>query len=90
MTKQDLIDAVSERAEITKKDTKLVIDAALEIIMESVASGESVTIPGFGAFERRFRQGRTAVRPGTTEKIDVPASHYPAFKAGKPFKEAVK
>lgn len=89
MNKTELITAVAEKAEITKKDAEKAVTAVLDTIVEQVAEGEEIRIVGFGTFERRERKERTGCDPRTNEKITIPASKVPAFKAGKAFKDAV-
>ena len=90
MNKSQLIDHVAEKADLNGKQAKEAVAAVLDGIQGSLADGETVTITGFGTFEVRERQARQGVKPGTTEKIDIPASKYPAFKPGKTFKDSVK
>ena len=66
------------------------MDAALGIVSEHLVEGDKVQLTGFGTFEVRERKERKGVQPGTTNPITIPASKYPAFKAGKALKEAVK
>ena len=61
----------------------------IDTIIEKVADGEEIRIVGFGTFERRERKERIGSDPRTNEKITIPASKVPAFKAGKAFKDAV-
>ncbi len=89
MNKTELINAVAEKAEISKKDAEKAVTAALDTIVEQVAEGNDIRIVGFGTFERRERKERTGCDPRTNEKITIPASKVPAFKAGKAFKDAV-
>ena len=89
MNKTQLIEAVAEKAEISKKDADKAVTAVLETIVGRVADGEDVRIVGFGTFERRERKERTGCDPRTNEKITIPASKVPAFKAGKAFKDSV-
>lgn len=90
MTKKDLIDAVAAKTEASKKDVGAIIDAALQEIVATVANGEAVQLMGFGTFEPRKRNEKNGINPKTQEKITVPATTVPAFKAGKAFKDAVK
>ena len=90
MNKTELINAVAEKAEISKKDAEKAVTAALDTIVEQVAEGNDIRIVGFGTFERRERKERTGCDPRTNEKITIPASKVPAFKAGKALKDAVK
>jgi DNA-binding protein HU-beta len=90
MTKSELIENVAATASLNKKQAGEAVNAVLNTIQDSLAKGESVTITGFGTFEVRERQAREGVRPGTTERIQIPASKYPAFKAGKTLKDSVR
>ncbi|GIV88005.1 HU family DNA-binding protein [Chloroflexus sp.] len=90
MQKTDFIKAVAERAKVSQKETKQIIDAALEVITEALARGEKVTLTGFGTFEVRSRQAREGVNPQTREKIHIPATKTPGFSASSTLKEAVK
>lgn len=89
MNKTDLIALVSEKAELSKKDAEKAVNAVIDTIIESVAEGQEIRIVGFGTFERHERGERVGCNPQTKEKITIPASKVPAFKAGKAFKDAV-
>jgi len=89
MTKTDLITAVAEKAEITKKDADAAITAFIDSVTEALKDGEKVQLVGFGSFEVRTRAAREGVNPQTQEKIKIAASKVPAFKAGKALKDAV-
>ncbi len=90
MNKTELINAVAEAADVSKKDTTAVINAAIEVITKAMAKEDKVQIIGFGTFETRKRAERTSINPRTKEKVKVPASKVPAFKAGQALKNAVK
>lgn len=90
VSKADLIDAVAEKSDLTKKDVKTVVDTMLETVSSHLKQGDKVQLTGFGTFEVRDRKARTGVKPGTTDKIDIPASKYPAFKPGKGLKDNVR
>jgi DNA-binding protein HU-beta len=90
MTKSELIAAVSGTATITKAQATEAVEATLNTIMTTVASGEPVTLPGFGTFEKRHRESRMGRNPQTGESQEIAASDVPAFKAGKKFKDIVK
>ncbi len=90
VSKAQLIDAIADQQEVSKKDVKAVVDGLFEHISTHLKQGDKVQITGFGAFEVRERQARTGVKPGTTEKVQIPASKSPAFKAGKSLKDSVK
>ncbi|PZA07176.1 MULTISPECIES: HU family DNA-binding protein [unclassified Meiothermus] len=89
-TKADLIDMIASSAGMKKKDAKTAVDHFLSHLQDALASGNKVQLTGFGTFEVRKRKARTGVKPGTTQKIKIPASSYPAFKPGKALKEKVK
>lgn len=89
MNKTDLVAAVAEKSDITKKDAEKTVSAVIDTIIEAVASGEKVQIVGFGTFEQRIRKERQGVDPRTHESITIPESKVPAFKPGKAFKDTV-
>ena len=89
MTKTELISAVSEKTEMTKKDSEKFISAFVEVVTETLEKGEKVQLVGFGTFEVRERAERTGVNPQTHKKITIAATMVPAFKAGASLKEAV-
>ncbi len=89
MNKSELINAVAEKAGITKKEAEVAVSSLLDVIIENVANGEEIRIVGFGTFERRERKERVGSDPRTGEKIQIAASKVPAFKPGKSFKDAV-
>ncbi|NEQ68540.1 MAG: HU family DNA-binding protein [Symploca sp. SIO1B1] len=89
MNKGELVDAVANKATVTKKQADAVLSAALETIMETVAEGDKVTLVGFGSFESRERKAREGRNPKTGDKMEIPATKVPAFSAGKLFKERV-
>ena len=90
MNKADLVNLVAARTELTKTDVSLVVDAAIETIIDSVVEGKKVSILGFGSFEPRERSARQGLNPKTGEKIKIPAKRVPAFTAGKMFKDRVQ
>lgn len=89
MNKGELVDAIAEKADVTKKDADAILTAVLDTILETVASGDKVTVVGFGSFEVRERQAREGRNPSTGQPIKIPATKVPAFSAGKQFKDAV-
>ncbi len=90
ISKAELVGEVADQADMKKKDVKSVMDAMLESISHHLDRGNKVQLTGFGTFEVRERKARTGVKPGTTEKIKIPASSYPAFKPGKGLKDQVQ
>jgi DNA-binding protein HU-beta len=89
MNKGELIEAIAEKANVAKKEADAVLSAAIETIVETVASGEKITVVGFGSFEKRDRQAREGRNPRTGESMTIAATSVPAFSAGKSFKEKV-
>ncbi len=89
MNKSELISAVSEKSGMTKKVATEAVEATFSTIQGALAAGEKITLVGFGTFEVRDRAQREGVNPSTKEKIIIPATKVPAFKAGKTLKEAV-
>ncbi|NEQ78465.1 MAG: HU family DNA-binding protein [Okeania sp. SIO2D1] len=89
MNKGELVDEIAKKADVTKKQADAVLSAALEAIMEAVASGDKVTLVGFGSFESRERKAREGRNPKTGDKMEIPETTVPAFSAGKSFKELV-
>ena len=91
MLKKDLIEALASRVDgMTKKMAGEAVDALLDAVSDSLAKGEPVLLTGFGKFEVRTRAARTGINPKTLEKIQLPQTRVPAFKAGKSLKMAVK
>ena len=90
MNKTDLVAAVSAKAEISKKDAEAAVSAVIASITDALADGDKVSLVGFGTFEVKTRAARTGLNPRTGEKLSIPASKAPAFKAGKALKDAVK
>ncbi len=89
MNKTELVAAVAEKAELSKKDADKAVAAVLAAVTEALANGEKVQLVGFGTFEVRTRGARTGRNPRTGEDITIPESKVPAFKAGTPLKNAV-
>ena len=89
MNKTELIAAVAEKTELSKKDSEKAINAVLETITETLVSGDKVVLVGFGTFEVRQRAARMGRNPSTKEEIKIPASKAPAFRAGKGLKDKV-
>lgn len=90
MTKTDLIAAVTEKSGASKKDTAAVIESTLQVITDTLKSGDKVIITGFGTFETTKKEARTGRNPHTGETIDIPARISPKFKPGSVLKNAVK
>ena len=89
MNKTELIAAVAQTAEISKKDADKAVAGVFVSITKALVDGEKVQLVGFGTFEVRRREARTGKNPRTGEAIEIAASNVPAFKAGKALKESV-
>jgi DNA-binding protein HU-beta len=90
ITKSDLIDTLADKTAHKKKDVKVLLDTFVSEVAGALVKGNKIQITGFGTFEVRTRKARTGVKPGTTSKIKIPASKYPAFKPGKALKDQIK
>ncbi len=89
ISKTDLIKELAEKTGIDQKEVKTLVEGMLESVTSHLKEGDKVQLTGFGTFEVRERSARTGVKPGTTEKMDFPASKVPAFKAGKGLKDQI-
>ena len=89
MNKAELVIAIAETTQMTKKDSEAALVAALEAITDALAEGERVQLVGFGSFEVKARAERLGRNPQTGEAVAIPASKSPVFKAAKSLKDAV-
>ena len=89
MNKTELIAAVAEKADLSKKDAEAAVTAAIDAITAALSQQEKVQLVGFGYFEVKTRAERVGRNPKTKETIKIPASKTPVFKAGKALKDAV-
>ena len=89
VTKQDVINSISDVAGLSKKDAGAALDAVIGTIRESLSDGKSVGLIGFGTFEVRTRAAREGRNPQTGETIQIGEQKIPAFKPGKGLRDAV-
>jgi nucleoid DNA-binding protein len=89
MNKAELVEGVSGKVDLTKKETNDVVDAIMSAITDSLAMNERVTLVGFGTFQVMARKARRGVNPQTRETIQIPAKKVPKFVAGKSLREKV-
>jgi DNA-binding protein HU-beta len=89
MNKTELVTAIADATGESTKTVAAIINATFNTIQDTVATGEDVTVIGFGKFERVHRPARTAKNPSTGEDIDVAESHAPKFRPGAGFKDVV-
>ena len=89
MNKTELVAAISEKTELTKKDSEKALKALIDVVAEELKKGEKVQLVGFGTFEVSERAARTGKNPQTGAEIKIAACKVPKFKAGKALKDAV-
>ena len=89
MNKTELIAAVAERAELSKKDAEKAVKAFTDVVAEELVKGEKIQLVGFGTFEVSERKEREGRNPKSGEKMTISASRTPKFKAGKALKDLV-
>ena len=89
MNKTELIAVAAENADMTKKDTERVLNAAIDAVTAALVKGEKVQISGFGTFETKDREARVGRNPHTKEAIEIPATRVPSFKASKALKDNI-
>ncbi|MCI9004805.1 MAG: HU family DNA-binding protein [Lachnospiraceae bacterium] len=89
MNKSELVAAMSEKSELSKKDVEKALKAFTDVVAEELKKGEKIQLVGFGTFEVSERAARTGLNPRTKETIEIAASKAPKFKAGKALKDLV-
>src|SRR6202142_2769307 len=89
MTKADLIEEVSRLAELTRKDSEVIVDPIFDSVVRSLRVGDKIEIRGFGSFRTRQRQPRVGRNPKTGTRVDVPSKRIPYFKPSKELKDLV-
>ena len=89
MNKAELVAAIADKAEISKKDSEAALKAFTDVVAEELKKGEKIQLVGFGTFEVAERAARTGRNPQTGAEMTIPASKAPKFKAGKAFKDAI-
>lgn len=89
MNKTELVAAMAEKTELSKKDAEKALKAFVDVVSEELSKGEKIQLVGFGTFEVAERPARDGRNPRTGEAMKIPASKNPKFKAGKALKDAV-
>ncbi|BBE50885.1 DNA-binding protein HU [Ferriphaselus amnicola] len=89
MNKTELIEQIATRSGVTKADAGRAVNAMLDSIVEAIANGDDVSLPGFGSFKASARAAREGKNPKTGEKLTIAATTVPKFSAGATFKAAV-
>ena len=87
MNKTELVAAMAEQTNLSKKDAEAALKAFIDVVSEELKKGEKIQLVGFGTFEVSERAARTGRNPHTGAEINIPASKAPKFKAGKALKD---
>lgn len=90
MNKTELINAIAEKANLSKVQAKAALDATINTISEQLANGDKVALIGFGTFAVSEKTARTGINPRTKEKIEIPVRKAVKFKAGAELNDVVK
>jgi len=89
MNKTELVAAMAEKAQLSKKDAEAALKAFTDVVAEELKKGEKIQLVGFGTFEVSERAARTGRNPQTGAEMTIAASKAPKFKAGKALKDSV-
>jgi len=89
VTKADLVNAMAEKAGLTKADSEKALKGFCDAVTDALKAGEKVSLVGFGTFSVSARAARTGQNPQTGKKITIAAANTPKFKAGKALKDSV-
>ena len=89
MNKTELVAAMAEKTELSKKDAEKALKAFTDVVAEELKKGEKVQLVGFGTFEVSKRAAREGRNPQTGKTMSIPASKAPKFKAGKALKDSI-
>ena len=89
MNKTELVAAMAEKAELSKKDAEGALKAFIDVVTDELKKGEKVQLVGFGSFEVSERAATEGINPLTKKPMSIPASKAPKFKAGRGLKDAV-
>ena len=89
MTKADLIENVARAAQMSRKDSEIIVETIFESVVKSLRAGDKVEIRGFGSFRTRQRRPRIGRNPKTGARVEVPAKTIPYFKPSKDLKDLV-
>ena len=91
MTKQEFVDKIAGKTDLSRRDAAKAVDAFLETVTESLKGGDDVTFTGFGKFSTQHRAERQGVNPrNPSEKVTIPAARVPRFSPGSSLKSAVR
>lgn len=90
MNKTELINAIAEKADLTKAQAKAALEATINTVCEQLAKGDKVALIGFGTFAVAEKTARKGINPRTKEVIEIPARKAVKFKAGAELNDVVK
>jgi DNA-binding protein HU-beta len=91
VTKQEFVDRVAQKANMSRREAGEAVDAVLETVTETLRSGGEVNFTGFGKFSTQHRKARQGVNPrNPSQKVEIPAATVPKFSAGSSLKQAVR
>ena len=91
VTKQEFVDQIASKTDLSRKDAAKAVDAFLETVTESLKKGQDITFTGFGKFSTQKRAARQGVNPrDPSQKVTIPAATVPKFSAGSSLKTAVR
>ena len=91
MTKQEFVDKIAGKTDLSRRDAAKAVDAFLETVTDSLRSGNDITFTGFGKFSTQHRKERQGVNPrNPSQKVTIPAARVPRFSAGSSLKQAVR
>ena len=90
MNKTELIAQIAAKSGLSKKDAEKALAATIDSVTEAMATGDKVTLVGFGSFEVKSREARMGRNPKTNEPMEIAATRTPVFKASSALKDAIK
>ncbi|MFN3429441.1 MAG: HU family DNA-binding protein [Candidatus Sericytochromatia bacterium] len=89
MNKEELVSAVAEKTQLSKKASEEIVSAFVDTVTEALEKGDKVTLVGFGTFQVKERAARTGRNPRTGGELNIPAKRSPTFTAGKGLKDSL-
>lgn len=89
MNKSELVAAMADQAELSKKDAEKALKAFVDVVTDELKKGGKIQLVGFGSFEVTQRAAREGINPLTKKPMSIPASKAPKFKAGRALKDTV-
>ncbi|SDD96197.1 HU family DNA-binding protein [Desulfuromonas thiophila] len=89
MTKTELVNAIAEKAELSKSDAEKALKAFVDVVTSALQADDKIALVGFGTFSVGERAARVGKNPQTGDQIEIAAAKVPKFKAGKALKDAI-